>query len=329
MKKSELPFVSVVIPVRNEEEHIRESLMSIINQNYPKNRYEIVIADGMSEDKTVDIIKEIRNKYKKPKIKIYENKKTTTAAGFNLCVKKSCSEYIIRFMGHAIAKKNLLKETIKKLIKEPESTIMVSCVNRVANKKGLGRLFGLAMGSFLGGLSSCYRTKKIYIYDYSGGFGAIRKRLLKKIGLIDEKIKCGDDAYFNLKSKMKNYNILISPNTEVKIFKRNSVRKFIKQMFEFGEARMKLIKKFPKSFKILYLLPPIFSLYVSSMPLAFIYKLNWYLWPFFLYIILDLISSTEVSEEVTDIIPVMFFTFLLHISYGAGMIYGFFKKPEF
>ena len=223
MKKDKLPFVSVIIPVRNEEEHIRESLMSIINQDYPKNKYEIIIADGMSEDRTVDIIKEIKRSHKKPVIKILKNSKKITSAGINLCVKKARSDIIVRMMGHAIAKKNFLKETVKKLIEEPDSTIMVSCSNSVANENGLGRLFGLSMKSFLGGISSCYRIKKRYVYDYSGGFGAIRKKLFKKIGLIDEKIKCGDDAYFNLKSKLHGYNVLISPKTEVKLFKRNSI----------------------------------------------------------------------------------------------------------
>ncbi|MCD6215830.1 MAG: glycosyltransferase [Candidatus Aenigmarchaeota archaeon] len=324
-----LPFVSVALPVRNEEEYIEEALMSLINQDYPKNKYEIIIADGMSTDRTVEIIKKIKRKYKRPKIRIYENRKITTASGFNLCVKKSKSKYIVRFMGHALAQKNFIKETVLKLLQEPKSTIMVSCINSVANKGGVGRLSGLAMKSFLGGTSSCYRIKKGYIYDYSGGFGAIRKKLFKEIGLIDEKIKCGDDAYFNLKSKLNNYNVLISPKTEVKIFKRKSIKKFVKQMFEFGKARMELIKKFPSSFKMLYLAPLLFFIYMLGVPLAFLYKLNWYYWPLFLYTILNMISSIEVSEKITDIIPIFFLTFVLHLSYGAGEFLEILNSSDF
>ena len=55
LSKSEFPFVSIIIPCRNEEKYIGKSLESIVQSDYPKNRLEILVIDGMSDDKSIDI----------------------------------------------------------------------------------------------------------------------------------------------------------------------------------------------------------------------------------------------------------------------------------
>ena len=53
---TELPYVSALIVMRNERNYIKPSLMSFVNQTYPKDRYEIIVVDGCSDDGTVDIV---------------------------------------------------------------------------------------------------------------------------------------------------------------------------------------------------------------------------------------------------------------------------------
>ena len=62
----ELPFVSVLIPARNEERSIKECVESLLNQNYKK--FEVVVLNDNSEDGTGVILEELRNKYKELKI---------------------------------------------------------------------------------------------------------------------------------------------------------------------------------------------------------------------------------------------------------------------
>ena len=52
----EHPFISVVVGIRNEERYIEECIDSLLNLDYPKDSYEIIIVDGMSTDKTKDIV---------------------------------------------------------------------------------------------------------------------------------------------------------------------------------------------------------------------------------------------------------------------------------
>ena len=58
MESSRQPFVSVVIPVRNEHKYIRACLDSVLRQDYPRDRHEVLLAVGPSEDDTEEIIRE-------------------------------------------------------------------------------------------------------------------------------------------------------------------------------------------------------------------------------------------------------------------------------
>ena len=64
--ENELPFVSVIIAARNEELNIGHCLQSIINQTYPQNKWEVIVTDDHSTDKTVAIIQS----YKKENIRV-------------------------------------------------------------------------------------------------------------------------------------------------------------------------------------------------------------------------------------------------------------------
>ncbi|MES2621004.1 MAG: glycosyltransferase, partial [Bacteroidota bacterium] len=53
-----IPFVSIIVPVRNESENIRECLESIFKQNYPKNLFEVILIDDYSTDSTLQMVQE-------------------------------------------------------------------------------------------------------------------------------------------------------------------------------------------------------------------------------------------------------------------------------
>ncbi|MBE7447189.1 MAG: glycosyltransferase [Planctomycetia bacterium] len=60
---NKLPLVSIIIPCRNEEKFISKCLDSIIAQDYPKDRIEVLVVDGKSNDKTRNVLKDYTDKY--------------------------------------------------------------------------------------------------------------------------------------------------------------------------------------------------------------------------------------------------------------------------
>ena len=78
------PFISVILPIRNEEDKILSTLNSILNQNYKSDKIEILISDGSSYDNTINIINNIANQ--DPRIKIIKNIYKIVSTGFNLAL---------------------------------------------------------------------------------------------------------------------------------------------------------------------------------------------------------------------------------------------------
>ncbi len=52
--------ISIIVPARNEEQHIQECIKSILQQNYPQHLFEIIVMDDFSNDRTVDLITEVQ-----------------------------------------------------------------------------------------------------------------------------------------------------------------------------------------------------------------------------------------------------------------------------
>lgn len=87
----EQPFVSALLVTRNEQAYIKQALMSLINQTYPKDSYEIIIIDGESTDKTLEIVQQIIKQYKTDSfdIRVIKNPKHILASGWNLGIKNA------------------------------------------------------------------------------------------------------------------------------------------------------------------------------------------------------------------------------------------------
>ena len=75
--KMNYPFVSVILPVYNGERYIKKCLESLMNQSYPKDKYEVIVIDNGSSDSTVEILKTITNSQIQV---LYESKRGSYAA---------------------------------------------------------------------------------------------------------------------------------------------------------------------------------------------------------------------------------------------------------
>ncbi len=67
-KADRQPFISIIVPARNEENNISNCVQSFLNQNYPKNKYEIIVVNDNSTDKTAEIVQEFCNKFNNIKL---------------------------------------------------------------------------------------------------------------------------------------------------------------------------------------------------------------------------------------------------------------------
>ena len=89
IEASDAPFVSVVVPVLDEERHIGACLRSVLEQDYPRDRYEVIVADGGSTDRTRDIVSAIAAG--DSRVRLIANPGRLQAAGLNLAIASSAA----------------------------------------------------------------------------------------------------------------------------------------------------------------------------------------------------------------------------------------------
>lgn len=115
MEGARLPFVSVVIPVRNEHKYIRACLDSVLRQDYPRDRHEVLLAVGPSTDDTEAIIGEYEVRY--DHIHMLKNPRGTISCGVNIGIRAAKGEYIVRLDAHTEFAEDYISKCIEYLLK--------------------------------------------------------------------------------------------------------------------------------------------------------------------------------------------------------------------
>ncbi|HEC91979.1 MAG TPA: glycosyltransferase family 2 protein [Candidatus Atribacteria bacterium] len=323
-----VPFISIVIPVYNEEKNIGKCLDSLLNQNYPEDKYKIIVADGNSEDNTKKIVEKYTKKHSN--IKILDNPERNTAVGRNIGIKNSKGDFILNFSGHAFAEKNLLSTLSKKLIDVDKSIAGVGCGFETITNNSISKGIHFVLTSKLGGFGTTFNHPEKECFMDSIAFTLYRREIFDEIGLFDPDFWIGQDGELNLRIKEKGYKLLYTPETKVYHAKRDSFSSYSNQMFKYGIAAYKRIKKHKNS-KIIYLLPSLtiilllFFLLLSLFHKIFLYFVLFYA---FFYIIVSLAYSIKFTVKEKNprylfiILPLYITT---HFCYGIGFLCGALK----
>jgi GT2 family glycosyltransferase len=328
MKKKMYPEVSFLMPVLNEAKTIRQCLDSLLTLDYPLNKIEILIAEGGSTDDTRTLIDEYARKY--DNIKILENPTGNTAVGRNICIKNASGEMLMNYSGHVIAEKNLLNVLTTKLASVPQEIAAVGCSNVSPGEQNfIGKVTGVAFSGFMGG-KNIFPQNEIFeeerFVDHIS-FACYRREVVEQVGNFDSAFWCGQDAELDIRIKKAGYKILYTPETKVHNFKRSTVRALFRQMYRYGLARAKMVKKHPDTLRIVYLLGSGFVLGIIVLSALTILKLIplWFIAALaILYVLLAIISSAKVTRNPSLVLASIPVYFVTHVAYGLGFLRGLF-----
>ena len=327
-KQNNLSFVSVVIPCRNEEKFIGKCLDSIITQDYQKDRIEILIIDGMSEDKTREIV----NCYihQCPYIKLFDNPKKITPFALNTGIKKARGEIIIRMDAHATYKEDYVSKCIKYLNECNADNVGGVMITLPMNDTLVGRAIVRALSSPFGVGNSAFRTgvKEPKWVDTVFG-GCYRREIFEKVGFFNENLASTQDMEFNLRLKRAGGKILLHPGIVSYYYTRSRFKDFCKNNFRNGVWAiypMKFVKNMPVSVR--HLVPFIFvsTLMTSGfLSIFFPVLLQLFLFTIGSYFASSIFFSAKIMVQEKEprylfVMPIMFLA--LHFMYGLGSIWG-------
>ena len=263
-REGEAPFLSVVVPVRNEEKHLGRVLQDLLAQDYPHGRYEILVVDGNSTDATPRVVEEIA-KTARPRIILLSNPRQLSSAGRNVGVRNSSGQIIVFVDGHCqIPSRKLLKDTAE-LFRVTGADCLCRPQPLTAMKnswlqRGIADVRASALGH---GLDSTIFSTALEDYVSPISSGASYKRaVFDQVGFYDERLDACEDVEFNHRVFRAGLRSYISPRLTVEYQPRNSIAAFWRQMLRYGRGRFRYLRIHPDAFSLGQVLPALFILWV-------------------------------------------------------------------
>jgi len=321
-----LPFVSIILPIRNEAKHIRGCLQSIAQQDFPHEQMEIIIADGLSTDNTKEVVE--ASKPSDIPFVWLDNPGKFVPTGLNLAIRQASGEIIIRVDGHTMLAPDYVQECVRAL-QRSEAENVGGRMNPVGENV-FGKAVALATSSpfGVGGGRFHYSTQEEWVDTVY--LGAWPKEVFQKVGLFDEELVRDQDDEFNYRLREAGGRILLSPKINSRYSVRSQPKDLWRQYFEYGFWKVRVFQKHPRQMRWSQFIPPVFVLaLLISLLLAFIFSWGWkvlltlagvYLVAAF---VATLLAGMQKGWQGAWLLP---FTFvILHLSYGSGFLWGLVK----
>ncbi len=329
--RSDIPFASIIIPCRNEEKFIGKCLDSIVANDYPKDRLEVFVLDGRSEDSTRQILQSYDDAYEH--ITVLDNPNKTTPYAFNIGVRKATGDVIMLMGAHSTYRADYISNSVASLRKYAADN--VGGIVRILpdNETRFGKAIAQAMSHPFCAGPAHYKTgtdSPRWVDTVFGG--CYRRDVFERIGLFNEALVRSQDIEFNIRLRKAGGRILLMPSIVSHYYPRSSFTSFYKQTLRNGVWAiypLKFTNHIPVSGR--HFIPLLFvASLVTTGALSFLSY--WFLWLFGLvlgsYSILNLYFSLRLAIREREIsylgtLPIVFGVF--HFCYGLGSIWGAMK----
>jgi glycosyltransferase involved in cell wall biosynthesis/ribosomal protein S18 acetylase RimI-like enzyme len=325
-----IPFVSVIIPVRNESRFIEKSLKTFIDNNYPPNMFEIIVVDGASEDGTADIVKAIA--IKDPRVILLSNSERITPISMNLGIKAACGEIILIVGAHSEFSNDYLTSCVEAL-ERTGADCVGGYMETIPGSLGIiAKAICRATTSPFGVGDAKFRTGGLEEKEVDTvAFGAFRRKVFEKVGFYNPLLVRNQDMEFSTRMRKAGYKIVISPKINFKYYNRGTFRGLWQQAFNNGLWNPYTIWLVGSGLSLRHFIPMFFVLSISLFAVADIIwpPIQWLLE---IYILLYLgtalfFAARSAKLKMSDTILTLWAFVVLHVSYGLGSLWAIITIP--
>jgi succinoglycan biosynthesis protein ExoA len=311
------PAVSVVMPVLDEERHLRTAVANVLDQDYPGD-LEIVMALGPSTDGTDAIAAELVTA--DLRVRTIPNPSGATGAGLNLAVGASRHEIIVRLDGHAMVPDDYVRVAVETL--QATGADNVGGVMAAEGVTDFQRAVAAAMTSAIG-----VGQARFHVGGEEGPadtvyLGAFRREVIGRVGGYDETFLRAQDWELNHRIRQSGGTVWFTPRMRVSYRPRSSLRALAKQYAGYGRWRRVVMREHRETVNLRYLAPPAAVLTVGVGTLAGLLGRPWGLVAPLGYAAGVVVGSAAVGRDLTPRarlwLPVVFAT--MHGSWGVGFL---------
>ncbi|MGW2230182.1 glycosyltransferase family 2 protein [Streptomyces formicae] len=256
--KSEVqpPAVSVIMPVLNEERHLREAVHAILQQEYA-GEMEVVVALGPSTDRTDEIAAElVRETASNTNARVHTvpNPTGRTPAALNAAIKASRHPIVVRVDGHAALSPGYITTAVRLL--EETGAMNVGGIMHAEGQNDWEHAVAAAMTSKIGVGNAAFHTGGEAQQAETVYLGVFRREALERQGGYNEEFIRAQDWELNFRIREAGGLIWFSPELKVSYRPRPSVKALAKQYKDYGRWRHVVARYHEGSINLRYLAPP-------------------------------------------------------------------------
>jgi len=320
--------VTVIILCRNEEKFIGRCLDSIIDQDYPKEKLEVLVVDGMSDDGTRAIVVGYTDRYSF--VKLVDNPRKVTPVALNTGIRCAKGEVIVIMGAHAGYPRTYISTCIEYLDKTGADVVGGPVITMPGVNSLIAESIALATSHPFGVGNSRFRTSAKSGYVDTVPFGAYKRDVFKKVGIFDERLVRNQDNELSCRIIDSGGKIYLTPELSAYYYNQPTIGRLLKQALRTGMWNIVTIKINPAAFRWRHFVPFLFV--TALLALGFLAPLHSgaqlaFLALVGLYVIAAVLSAVQIGIreglKYTWILPVVFS--LYHICYGFGTWAGLLK----
>jgi succinoglycan biosynthesis protein ExoA len=323
--------VSIVVPCYNEQETIRLLLEAIYVQTAPRQEMEVVIADGMSTDRTRQEIAAFQDSHRDLEIRVVDNPKRIIPAGVNAAIRGACGEYIVRMDAHSKPSADYVARCLAALQVNAGDNVGGVWEIEPGGEDWRARSIAAAASNPLGVGDARYRLGGTARAVDTVPFGAFRRSLIERIGWFDETLLTNEDYEFNVRIRKAGGRVWMDPAIRSAYRARSGFRELARQYWRYGFWKARMLRRYPETFRWRQLA----GVFVLSFPLLALLAI-WFPWAGWLlalevclYLLaLFLAGALEAvrRREAALLVGVPLAIATMHFAWGSGFIWSMIKR---
>jgi glycosyltransferase involved in cell wall biosynthesis len=323
LSSGEVPAISAVVPCCNEKNYIEPVIRSILAQEEPPGGFEVIVADGMSEDGTREILNRVSES--EPRLRVVDNPHRIVSTGLNLAIRAACGEVILRMDAHTAYAPDYIRECLSALKASGADNVGGPWV---AKGEGfVGRAVAAALQSRFGTGGA-----KGHDPNYTGPIdtvylGCWPRSAFDRFGVFDEELVRNQDDEFNLRILRSGGKIWQSQRIRSWYHPRKSLKSLLQQQIQYGYWKVRVIQKHRIPASIRHLVPGVFVLsFLVLLVASFWWTVAMWTWLALTvtYVVCNLVASFLTAArrgwQLFPILPLVFASY--HFGYGWGFLRG-------
>lgn len=312
-------FFSIIIPLYNRPAEIRELLDSLTQQTY--KHFEVVVVEDGSTEKSEEIVASFRDRLE---VKYFFKENSGPGLSRNYGAARAPGDYFIFLDSDCIVPATYLQEIEDELAEHPVDAF--GGPDRAHESfTDLQKAINYSMTSILttGGIRGKKKSmEKFHPRSFNMGFS---RRVFEVTGGFSG-MRFGEDIDMSIRIMEAGFQTRLFPAAYVYHKRRTSWKKFFKQIYNSGIARINLYLLHPASLKVVHLLPACFVGGVLVLVIGAFWISVWALLPLLLWVCLIFIDSLIENKNIVVALYSICASFIQLFAYGIGFIHAFFER---